>query len=343
MRNLYRRKLPSRDHHETALDILSMPDDMYSHFQKVASHWSGASVYHPDFPAPKQKLLPSALHTVANTDKYTLSALLGVESSHHENPATEFHAGGGLKETASSVFSALWNWTGAGPLWRKVKGVFGKKETTKPIPEADQERARLVQESYKSIDERDDRVGEWIRLPKYDTDQLSVWMNPDTRVFDISIRGTKMNMSDIVSDLHIVGGNKSGKEDELEREIMNIIETNTRLSDSAKWTYELSGHSLGANQAMNILADSIKSPIMDRVKDAYLFNPGITPTHDLDVARRATNQERFHFFLNSGDLVSNAAISIRDADSKSEVFYNTPGASPTGNHSLDQWVTSTDV
>ena len=152
-----------------------------------------------------------------------------------------------------------------------------------------------------------------------------------------------MNMSDIISDLNIVGGNKSGKEGELEKEIVDIIKTNTRLSDSDKWSYELSGHSLGANQAMNILADSIESPIMERVKDAYLFNPGITPTHDLDVAKRATNQERFHFFLNSGDLVSNAAIAIRDGDSKSEVFYGVPGSSPMANHSIDQWVTSTEV
>ena len=338
MRNLYRKKLRVRNPHETALDVLSLPDDFYeNHFQKVARHWAGETVYHADFPPPPSKLLPSALATVATTEKHTLAALLGVEAGHHANPKTEFHSGGGLSETASSIFSSLWNWTGAGPLWRKIKGVFGKKETTKQIPEADQDRARLVQESYKSVDERDDRVGKWIRLPKYDTDRLSVWMNPDLRVFDISIRGTKMNLSDIVADLHIVGGNKSGKEDELEQEILDIIKTNTRLSDSNEYTYELSGHSLGANQVMNILADSIKTPIMERVKDAYLFNPGITPTHDLDVAKRATNQERFHWFLNSGDIVSNAAISIRDADSKSEVFYGTPGTSPAGNHSLDQW------
>ena len=336
--------MKARDANETALDILSLPDDFYTdHFQRIATHWSGGKKYHEDFPEPQTKLLPSSLRTISGTDKHTLAALIGVENAHHQNKSTEFHSGGGLKETTESLFSALWNWSGAGPLWRRVKGVFGKKSTNVPIPPEDADRARLVEESYKSPAERDDRVGKWHRIPKYDTSELSVWFNPDIKRFDISVRGTQMNMTDIVSDLHILGGNTSGREDQLESEILDIIKTNTRFSDSDSWDYEFSGHSLGANRLMNILAESTANPIMSRVHDAFLYNPGLSPTHNLDILKRATNQDRFHFFLNSGDLISNTAISVRNADSKSEVYYGEPGSSPMANHSIEQWTQQTEV
>ena len=172
-------------------------------------------------------------------------------------------------------------------------------------------------------------------MPRFDSDNISVWFNDDTERIGISIRGTKMNKKDLMSDLRIIGGNKSGHEAEITREIKNIMHINDGWDKYDGWKYEVFGHSLGANQAMNIVEN--RKDDDDKIAGVYLFNPGLTPTHALDTLKEATNDERFHFFLNAGDLISNTAISVRSKDSASEVFYNEPGMSPLSNHSLDQW------
>ena len=86
---------------------------------------------------------------------------------------------------------------------------------------------------------------------------------------------------------------------------------------------------------MNLIAN--RNDDSDLFSDVYLFNPGVTPTHNLDTLKNATDDERFHFFLNAGDLISNGAISVRNKDSKSEVYYGDAGMNPLSNHSLSQW------
>ena len=144
-----------------------------------------------------------------------------------------------------------------------------------------------------------------------------------------------MNMKDLKSDLNIVTSNKSGHESELERKIKNIIHINDGWERWKDYKYELSGHSLGGNQAMNLIAN--RNDDSDLFSDVYLFNPGVTPTHNLDTLKNATDDERFHFYLNAGDLISNGAISVRNKDSRSEVFYGDAGMNPMSNHSLSQW------
>ena len=79
----------------------------WKQFQDVAKQFQGGSL------KPNRKLLPSAVHTVANIDSpSTLAALMHQEKIAHDDPNHEYHYGGGVFETAGSIFSALWGMTG---------------------------------------------------------------------------------------------------------------------------------------------------------------------------------------------------------------------------------------
>ena len=136
-----------------------------------------------------------------------------------------------------------------------------------------------------------------------------------------------------MSDLRIAAGNRSGHEKEIAEELTHII---GQFDTSV--TFDVSGHSLGGLEVMNIFMDPNRSEQLNRVDRINLFNPGLTPTHNLDTAKQAVRDDRFNFYLNSGDLISNAFISILDDDTP--VHMGKTGANPLGNHSLSQW---TDV
>ena len=65
MRNLYKRKIPKRNFHETAVDVLRMNNEQFDQFKSVAEHYRGGAIIHDRFPkVPDRKLLPSTLDTI---------------------------------------------------------------------------------------------------------------------------------------------------------------------------------------------------------------------------------------------------------------------------------------
>ena len=106
------------------------------------------------------------------------------------------------------------------------------------------------------------------------------------------------------------------------------------VSYGNNYTYDVSGHSLGATEIMNVMLEDDFA--LDKYDEIRLFNPGITPTHSLDNAKEAIKDDRVHLFLNTGDLVSNAMASLVGDDT--HVAWGKPSHSFTHNHGLDQWV-----
>ena len=68
-----------------------------------------------------------------------------------------------------------------------------------------------------------------------------------------------------------------------------------------------------------------------------VFNPGLNPFWSTGMAEEATNDDRFHFYLNSGDTLSNGYTSYVNDDSN--VHWVKPTHSPFTNHGLSQWYT----
>ena len=168
----------------------------------------------------------------------------------------------------------------------------------------------------------------WVRLPRFDNTKFSVWLDRPEKRVHVALKGSSP-ATDIWSDLSILGSNRSGHE----KEIASYLNDITRAYGD-NYTYDVSAHSLGAAELVNVFQENqFQLNKYDRIN---LFNPGTTPTHNLDNAKEVVKDPRFHLFLNSGDILSNTYISLVNSDSN--VAWSDPNHSPSYNHGIGQWV-----
>jgi hypothetical protein len=332
--NLYKKRFPKKSFDDTVLDVLRLDKTQWAHFQGVARHWLGEEVFHDQVPSkPPHKLLPSSLREIRDVDSSnTLAALLHVENAAHNDPSKEYHRGGGIRETSSSILNALYNLVGLGPEFDNFFEKVGWKAPKNRETPLDRYYAKAVQESYKSIDKRDGSIGGgvnmWVRLPRFDNKKFSVWLDRPEKKVHVALKGTN-TAADVWSDLSLLGSNRSGHE----KEIRDYLKDITRAYGD-NYTYDVSGHSLGAAELVNVFQeDDFQLNKYDRIN---LFNPGTTPTHNLTNAKEAAHDPRFHIFLNSGDILSNTYVSLIGSDSN--VAWADATHNPVYNHGLAQWV-----
>jgi len=328
MENLYKKRFPRRSTHQRITDLLRMSEQQFGQFQGVASQFLGESVLHPNIKLPKNKLLPSSLHTIKNLDHPgTLAALIHMQQLAHNDPQKDFHEGGGLLETSTSLLSALWNTAGLGPEFNDWFGFYDYDSPENKISKEDQEFAEIIQQSYKDKDERISEIGDWVRDASIGNDKFSVWVDQHDDRVHVALRGTKLNMQDIGSDLHILYNNKSGNEQEIYEYLREVQDKYPNAELDA------SGHSLGANQLVNVFEEN-EDLHYDRVN---LFSPGTNPMWALDDSKEAVKDERFFFYLNSGDVISNTFISLLPSE-REHVYWSKPTHNPLTNHGVAQWV-----
>lgn len=330
--NLYKKPFPKKSPEDTIIDILRLNEQEFQNFRNVAIQWSGGKTFHDHLPEkPSRKLLPSALKTIQHVDQNTLAALMHIENSAHNDISKEYHQGGGLIETGSSILSGLWNMVGLGPEFESLFQTLGWSKPNRETP-YDRYFAKAVQESYKSISKRDDSIGGgqnmWVRLPRFDNKKFSVWLDRPEKRVHVALKGTS-SASDILSDASVILSNTSGHE----KEISDYLKDITRAYGD-NYSYDVSSHSLGSTELINVFQeDQFQLNKYDRIN---VFNPGQMPTHSLDNAKEAVKDSRFHFFLNSGDMLSNTFVSLVNSDSN--VAWSDASHNPVYNHSIGQWV-----
>lgn len=326
MKNLYKRRIPKRSVHENVIDVLRMSPKQFEQFQKVASQYQGVDVLHESILRPQNKLLPSAIEAVRTVQSPSeLAAMIHLEQNAHNDPSKDFHAGGGILETTRSIFSSLWNTIGLGPEFSDWFNFFDYKSPENQID--DKRFAEIIQESYKTEDERIDEIGDWDRDETLSDDTFTVWVDQDDNEVHVALRGTKANTSDIVSDIKILATNVSGNEKEVHEFLKEVQEK------YQGYELDVSGHSLGANTLMNVFED-FKDLDYDRVN---LFSPGTSPIWNLDKAKEAVTDDKMYFYLNSGDILSNTFVSLIPSDRKN-VHWSKPTHNPLTNHGISQWV-----
>jgi len=329
--NLYKKPFPKRTFDESVIDVLRLSEAQWAQYQNVARHYLGERHFHDQIPKlPPGKLLRSSLETIRDVDsKNTLAGLLHVEHAAHIDPNINFHKGGGLWETSRSIFSGLWSLIGFGPEFdRMYESLPFVKPKNRETP-YDRYLAKIVDESYQPIDKRNGKVGHWIRLPEFDTRKFSVWEDPQEKRIHVALKGTTAHQADIWSDIHILANNKSGHEGEIKQYLQDVV---TKLGDT--YTYDASGHSLGGTELINVFTQD--DALLDKYDRVSVFTPGITPTHSLGNVKEALGEDKFHFFLNTGDILSNAVVSLVTHDSN--VAYGDPTHSIGHNHGLDQFI-----
>jgi hypothetical protein len=332
--NLYKRPFPKKPFQDTVIDVLRLNENEWANFKGVASHYLGEKTFHDSIPRkPPQKLLPSALREVRDVDSQnTLAALLHVEHAAHQDPTLEYHKGGGLLETANSIFSTLYNLVGFGPEFDSMFERMGWKAPKKRETPLDRYYAKTVQESYLAPDKRDGQIGggpnAWLRLPRFDNNKFSVWLDREEKRVHVALKGTSTG-ADVLSDIRILGTNRSGHEKEIRDYLRDVVR-----AYGNNYTYDVSAHSLGGAELVNVFQEDEHQ--LNKYERINIFNPGTTPTHNLDAAKHAVKDPRFHIFLNSGDILSNTYASLINSDSN--VAWADASHNPAWNHGMDQWV-----
>jgi len=328
-RNLYKRKRPTRSNQDTIRDVLRLSPAQFKQFKGLSNHYLGKSTFHPDIPKqPKAKLLRGSLQTISDAHNTSiLATLMSHELAAHNDPDLDFNKGGGLVETASSIFNGLWNTIGLGPEFADWFDFFDYKSADNSMSERDKIVATMIQETYKTEGERTEELGEFTLDKGMSNDEFGVWVDENDREVEITLRGTKMNVSDILSDLSIVFTNEAGHDEEIVDFLDNVIE---KFGD---YEMNVSAHSLGGNEIMSVLEDND----FDEINNVRLFNPGLTPTHNLSAAKDAVQNDKVHFFLNSGDMISNTFQSLLPSD-RENVHWSKATHNPLTNHGMSQWV-----
>ena len=332
--NLYKQQFPDRTFDEGVIDFLRLSPTEFGNVQGVAKQWLGQSHFHHAISRkPPKKLLPSALEKISTHNQSTLAALMHLEKKHHDDHEREYHMGGGLWETGTSILNDLWNITGFGPEFNSLLETVGFKKKNTKLTKDEMEYALVVEQAYNKPGERQS-IDDWTLRSDYSTDKFVVYEDPFDKIVHVGIRGTKANVSDVISDLNILAGNTSGHEAELEKELRDVLLHYHNPGSGHEWHFDVSSHSLGALEAMNIF-ENTDDPVLKRVSEVNLFNPGLSPIHNLDTAREAASNDKFHWYLNSGDLISNTAASVINDDTY--VRWGDTTHNPLENHSLEQW------
>ena len=193
-----RRYKEIKKHSKLTHVIANMPQPFWDHVKKTAKDNVGKK--------RRKKLLPSALHTLANTKTpQQFNAKLAWEEELHNDHSQNFHKGGGLQETANSVLSMLWNNIKDLPGGEKVANLFTSPEYGDPLTDIDHHNADTLQQAYnQDIDSRATTMHGWIRVPKFDSPYITVYWNPADDSVYTAVRGSISATDWLYHDVGIV-------------------------------------------------------------------------------------------------------------------------------------------
>ena len=162
------------------------------------------------------------------------------------------------------------------------------------LSEVDEQYARLVNEAYKSVEERDSQFEHWTRQKEFDSNYVTVYDNQDGHRF-VAVRGTKMNMQDLGEDARI---GVEGRPHNLVGEDLKRVLDHTEPGR----TVDVGGHSLGTSLILTAFDED--RTLQDRVHQTYLYNPAMSPFAEENVTQDFEEDERVRYFIDLLDPVS---------------------------------------
>ena len=191
------------------------------------------------------------------------------------------------------------------------------------LSEVDEQYARLVNEAYKTSEERDPTFEHWAHQNEFDSDYMSVYDNEDGHRF-IAVRGTQMNWKDLGEDalIGVTGRPTNLIGDELKRVLDNT---------EPGRTVDIGGHSLGTSLILTAFDndDSLQS----RVHQTYLYNPAMSPFAK-NVTQEYEADDRVRYFI---DLLDPVSVGDIGEMGPKNVVYRTSYHNPLASHKLTQW------
>ena len=210
------------------------------------------------------------------------------------------------------------------------------------ISEEDEQYARVLSAGYKEVGKREDVALGWRRIPKWDSQYVSVWDNPDGHRY-IAVRGTHPHdKEDLGHDASIARFGTTI--DKVGGYLQSILDD----TDPSR-IVDVGAHSLGTV----LVAEAYKNrpDLQNRVHLTRLYNPAYNPQLLMSgmmpsVVNTLEKDPRVRYFINLGDVVSSGGFG---SEGPKNVVYRTPlyntvhykqtggGLDPYHNHVLRQW------
>ena len=295
-------------HHLTGFLFRTKPSHKYwrQYFQEPAKQYNKTRPF----------LHPRSLRAIATKPPVKLAGDVLSEMKQYKKGDA---VGGGLGETLFWLADQASNAIGL----KQFREWVGAGYEHRTIPREQQIFAKCISASYREVGKRPAEVDGLVRLPEYDTSRYSVWRQPNGQLL-VSIRGTQFDGWDLSTDAVIALGGPVQSLGE-----GGVQELFTKL-DSEGIHYDVASHSLGTQFVQNGThknADSI-----------YLYSPASSPLMDVDYLKQQANDERYTYFLNESDGVSEAYWHQMSDDYVNSNVYVAPYAySPIQAHGVSQY------
>jgi len=192
------------------------------------------------------------------------------------------------------------------------------------LSEVDEQYARLVNEAYKTTEERDQTFEHWEQQKEFDTDYITVYDNQDGHRF-VAVRGTKLNMQDLGQDALI--GIAGRPQNLIGKDLRNVLDHTEpgRMVD-------VGAHSLGTSLVLTAFDGD--DTLQNRVHQTYLYNPAMSPFSSKNVTQEFEGDDRVRYFIDLLDPVSVGDLGEKGPDN---VVYRTSYHNPLHSHQLTQW------
>ena len=289
------------------------------------------------------------LEKLSKTGHRGLQELIKNQTPERPSDEQPQYFGGKIVHKVTDALSWLISTLGGGkrgPAWLTglpqyaLKPFRGEQQT-----EVDEQYARLISGGYRVQGTRPDALMGWKRVPKWDSNYVSVWDNPDGHRF-VSVRGTKPHKNDLTTDLvHDASIAARGTTSDVVGPQLQRILDDTEPSRIV----DVGGHSLGT--VLILQAYQNNKDLQSRIHTTRLYNPAYNPQlllshHMPSVAKEYEQDPRVRYLINLGDVVSMGGWG---GEGPKNVVYRTPigntihwsetggGLDPLHLHQLRQW------
>ena len=296
--------------------LATASEEEWQPFRDTASHFlSGEKT-------PTRRLRRTHLHTLAGSKPFDLLQTVHDEFESHHDPDRESLLGGGLVETIHTVGSEVAHLLGLDQLGNLLTG--GPQINPRTL--RSERIAYLTDVTYDKPGKRPEESVGYIRVKKFDSDKFAVWEMKDTGELLVTVAGSKLNWTDISTDLGIMFGKTGQKSDKLD-ELLDQIE-----EEYPGKKYDISGHSLATAYILSEFPEH-----REHMDDVFLFNPASSPLQSVGFLKTQANSNAF-FFLNQGDMVSSGMYQQMNHETlENNAFIGPYRYSPWAAHSLTQW------
>ncbi len=264
-----------------------------------------------------------ALEQLATTDRRRM-----VESLHNDGGAVQ--ADNEFIDALAWVAHVMPGWPWSTDLFKdSMQGFKGDS-----ISEQDEDYAKLLSATYR--DDRPEVMEHWRRLPQYDSEYVSLWVNQDGHAY-IAVRGTKVSSGkDLLSDAEILVSGTVPGQSEIVPEIQRILR-----DMSPDVTVDAGAHSLGTTLLLK--AYEQEPAIKKRIRQSFIYNPASTPLtalvpsflHAKSSTEDFIDDKTVRYFINLADPVS--AGFMGDSHIANVVYRTGSALSPMTSHSIDGW------